>query len=177
MIHELCCLWSIDKTAVYEIFDSLAQPNTIDFTFNELQRILNNDDLSPESLQWFSRFPWPVTRVFNTFPERVLAVRLASFMLRFAAFWQPLLDDAEIKGRPISSSISRRTLGCPSPVLRYIFFVTSSLHIGIVTGPDADAWDQYFDKGEAEQVSIGGQTVRQALALEHNSFLNRQMSL
>ncbi|KAJ3540568.1 hypothetical protein NM208_g5006 [Fusarium decemcellulare] len=175
-VHELCCLWSIDKTAVYQVFDSLATPEAIDFTFGELQRILNNEDLSPYNLRWFASFPWPASRMFTSFPERILAVRIARFMGKFTAFWQSLLDASEVSNRPIAGVVLKDSLHCSSPVLRYILFVTSCLQIGIISGSDAAALDDEFDESEGEGGSIRGETIRQALAVEHASFAGRQPS-
>ncbi|EMT71761.1 hypothetical protein FOC4_g10000435 [Fusarium odoratissimum] len=175
IFHQLCCLWSRDKADVYEIFGSRVTPHAIDFTFNEMQRILNNHDLSIANLRWFANFPCPSKELFTAFPEASLAVQLARFIVKFSAHWESLLDQAEAEDRPVAGSVLRSRLHCASPVLRYILFVTSSLQIGIVTGPDASTLDHQFDEDEGEWFGVRGETVRQALAFEHAGFVHRQM--
>ncbi|KAF4943407.1 hypothetical protein FSARC_14924 [Fusarium sarcochroum] len=176
-LHELSCLWSIDNTTVYQTFSFLATPDAIDFTFNELQRILNNNDLSPSDLQWFANFTWPAKTMITDCSDRTLIADMGRFIERFAALWQLLLDETEMNDHPIAATVLKDSMHCASPILRYILFVASSLHIGIVTGPDATSYDEQFEKdeGEGEGFSIPGETVREALAIEHAHLINRQL--
>ncbi|KAF5529037.1 hypothetical protein FMEXI_14392 [Fusarium mexicanum] len=173
-LHQLCCMWSIDKASVYEILDYLAAPDAISFALEELHKILNGGDSACCDLEWFANFPYPARRMLTSFPERSLAIDIAEFTAKFASFWHSLLDRAEAHDRPVLGVELRDTLHCPSPLLRYILFVTSCLQIGIVTGPEAILLDEDFEIGEDEGDSFGSETVRQALATEQACFIERQ---
>ncbi|KAM0554006.1 hypothetical protein ACHAPJ_007081 [Fusarium lateritium] len=169
-IHQLSCLWSMDKATIYETFDSLATMNDIDSALGAIQKILNNDGLCPYNLQWFANFPRPMREGAHGFQDRSLMARLASFIKHFSTLWRPLLDQAEAENRPIAGSVMRVSMKCPSPILRYILFVASLLHIGIEEVPDAASLDDDFEKEDSNQCSKYGESVREVLASEHAKF-------
>lgn len=174
-VHQLCCLWSIDKITVYEIFDSLVTPNAIDFTLNELQKILTGDNPAPCDLRWFSTFPSPARGMLTSFPERSLAVDIAEFIDSFNNLWQTLLDQIEIDGYPVSGAVLRNILHCGSPLLRYVLHTACCVQIGIVSGPEATVLDEEFERGEGEGIISPGETVRHVLASEQALSINRQL--
>ncbi|KAI3571931.1 hypothetical protein IWW34DRAFT_239146 [Fusarium oxysporum f. sp. albedinis] len=172
VIHQLCCLWSIDKAAVHDIFDSLTALHNVDSTFDTIRQILNNDDLSPCGLRWYASFPQPIREALTGSGGKTFSTHLVSFMGHFATLWHPLLDQAGLEDQPISGSVLKHDLDCSSPILRYILFVASSLQIGIVAGPDATILDEKFEKDETDKYSIRGESVREVLALEHTRLFH-----
>ncbi|KAJ9413833.1 hypothetical protein QL093DRAFT_2502547 [Fusarium oxysporum] len=154
-IHQLCCLWSIDRSTVHRLLEPVGALDAIDSAFEELQNILNNDDLTFAHLCWFANFPWSSQTLLEVFPKDAMIVSIVGFLGHFSLSAAVLASELE------------NNLLCPSAMLRYIFFTISCMRLDIGTGPMELALDDKVDTCQNEEFLGGMGKVRKDIATEY----------
>ncbi|KAM5526924.1 MIZ/SP-RING zinc finger protein [Fusarium oxysporum f. sp. phaseoli] len=172
-IHQLCCLWSIDRSTVHRLLEPVGALDAIDSAFEELQNILNNDNLTFAHLCWFANFPWPSQTILDVFPKDAMIVSIVEFLDHFSLSWPRLLQESEYQGQPVLASELENNLLCPSAMLRYIFFTISCIRLDIGTEPTELALDDNFDTCQNEEFLGGMGEVRKDIATEYFNLYHR----
>lgn len=156
VMHQLFCLWSLNRTPVHSVVTSLrpgtTDPTWVDKGFDALSKILrSNNDLDQAHVQWFARFPYSEGMQPVYTPTAKL---LLKFLEPLAFRWHAMLREASARQFPITAHEMIYVLHCLSPIMRSALFTVSRRSLGIPDNIAKPIIDLFEEEEAVEQQSL-----------------------
>ncbi|GKT50939.1 uncharacterized protein ColSpa_11120 [Colletotrichum spaethianum] len=142
VLHQILCVWSIDREAVYRLL-GLA-PDVAEGALSIIQNTLRkNENMTQRLVHFFADFPNTRTSgLWETEAFRKHAGDVSVFLNNLHEQWNrihiPAMRPRSGRGYPILADELRYQLKLRSPLLEGIFFTVTRRHIGVPDGPIAD---------------------------------------
>ncbi|GKU16132.1 unnamed protein product [Fusarium langsethiae] len=173
--HQALCAWTLNKEPVHVLFNSLADPNTLDLAFELMQTVVRRNELmSTTHLQWFANFPTSIADFSRVFPNTTAARDISAFLIRMVTNWHTLLQSVKTRKYPLLAYEMIHTLQCRPYGLQSMLFTVSRRTLNMIEGPAIHALNEIFEQDRLDEIAYEARGERhEALKIQRDAVAMR----